>query len=204
MDSLTRREADFLRAVRDHIAEHQIAPTREELRRALRWKSVSTVTLYLKRLVDKGRLHVIPHSSRGIRLLDERPESGDIPIVGRVTAGTPLLSEKNLEATVPAATAATLFRTKPDFFLRVQGESMAGAEIHDGDLVAVRKACDARNGDIVVASVDGEATLKRLSRDNGHFALVPEHPDYQPIQLRGERFEIQGIVIGSLRPDSPR
>ena len=143
------------------------------------WKSLSTVQHYLNRLRQKGAIHFLRGAARSIRVLAPARPADRIPIIGRIAAGSPLLSDENIENTVPADAVVPLFRARPDFFLRVQGESMSGAGIRDGDLVAVRKAADARNGDIVVACVDGEATLKRLLRNNGHLALVPEHPDHE-------------------------
>ena len=153
------------------------------------WKSLSTVQYFLSRLRDKGA--VTGRSARSIRVLVDPVLPPDaVPTIGRVAAGAPLLSDEHIEATAPADTVMALFRTRPDFFLRVEGESMAGAGIRDGDLVAVRKACDAHDGQIVVACVDGKATLKRLRRDNGHLALVPENSDFDTIVVTDDRFDV--------------
>ena len=203
MPQLTPRESRLLEVIGEHLERTGFPPTRAELRTAMGWKSLSTVQHYLNRLRKKGSIHFVRGAARSIRLLAPVRAADRIPIVGRIAAGSPLLSDENIENTVPADAVVPLFRTRPDFFLRVQGESMSGAGIRDGDLVAVRKAADARNGDIVVACMDGEATLKRLLRNNGHLALVPEHPDHEPIPISGERFEIRGIVVGSLHDRCP-
>ena len=201
MPDLTRREAQLRDAIADHVRRTGGPPSRAELRAAMGWKSVSTVQYFIDRLRAKGVVTLAGRdkSARNLRLVDEAGPADSIPLIGRIAAGVPLLSDENVEATVPGEAARRLFRTPPDYFLRVQGDSMAGAGIRDGDLVAVRKAADAVDGQIVVACVDGEATLKRLHRDNGHVALIPENPDHEPIMATGEPFEIRGVVVGSLR-----
>ena len=201
MPVLTRRESQFRDAIADHVRRTGGPPSRAELRAAMGWKSVSTVQYYIDRLRAKGVVTLAgkDKSARNLRLVDEARPADSIPLIGQIAAGVPLLSDENVEATIPAAAARRLFCTPPDYFLRVQGDSMAGAGIHDGDLVAVRKASDAVDGQIVVACLDGEATLKRLRRGNGHVALMPENPDHEPVMITGERFEIRGIVVGTLR-----
>ena len=197
MPELTRREAELREAIAEHILRTGGAPSRAELQAAMGWKSLSTVQYFINRLRAKGVVTLAGEgkSARNVRLVE--PPSASVPVIGRVAAGVPLLADENIEARIPVEAARALFGTAPDFFLRVQGDSMSGAGIRDGDLVAVRKAADARNGDIVVACVDGEATLKRLLRNNGHLALLPEHPGYAPIPVADGRFEIRGIVIGT-------
>ena len=199
MGDLSRREADFMAAVRNHLAVHGIAPTRDELRKALGWKSVSTVTLYLKRLVDKGHLQVVPRSSRGIRIVGTSLTDERIPVILRVALGMPLLSDDNVEHTISAEAVVALLRTRPDFFLRIQGESAAEVELHDGDLVAVREASDACDGELVVACVDGEAAIRLVRLDNGRITLAPGSPGGQAGQLSDEELDIRGVVIASVR-----
>lgn len=200
MSDLTRRESDFMLAVRDHFARHEVAPTREELRQALGWKSVSTVTLYLKRLIAKGHLQVVPRSSRGIRIVEASHTEDHVPVLRRVTPDHSLLSDDLVERTISAEAAVAIFRTRPDFFLRIQGESAAGIGLHDGDMVAVREASDAREGELVVAYLDGQATTTVLLRlDKGHFTPVSESPGYDAVRLRHGQLDIRGVVIASVR-----
>ena len=199
MGDLTRRESDFLSAIRDHVATDGIAPTREELRQALGWKSVSTVTLYLKRLVAKGRLEVVPRSSRGIRIAKALDSDGRVPIVRRVLPDTSLRSDENVERTISAEAAVAIFGTQPDFCLRIQRESAAGSGLQDGDLVAVRKASDAHVGEMVVASVDGKVTIGRARLANGRITLAVGSQGNAPAGLNDEGPDIKGVVIASVR-----
>ena len=199
MGELTRREKDFLSAIRAHFASHGCAPTREELRKMLGWKSVNTVTLYLKRLVAKGRLQVVPRSSRGIRIVDDSLTEERVPILRRVAPGVPLISEDQLEHTIPAESVIALFRTRPDFFLRIQGESAAEIGLHDGDLVAVREASDAHEGEMVVAYVDSQAAIKILQLDKGRITPMSKSSGGNAVQLKDEQLDIRGVVIASLR-----
>ena len=199
MGDLTRRESDFMSAVQDHIAADGIAPTREELRRALGWKSVSTVTLYLKRLVAKGRLVVVPRSSRGIRIVDASHSDDRVPIVRRVLPDTSLRSDDNVERTVSAEAAVAIFGARPDFCLRIQGESASGAGLHDGDLVAVRKTRDAHGGEMVVVSVDGNVAIGQARLVNGRITLAVGSQGAAPGGLSDEGLDIKGVVIASVR-----
>ena len=197
--ALTRRETAVRNAIADHIRLTGFPPTRDELRAALGWKSASTVQYFLKRLREKGVLEVIDGAARGLRLADPGMAGGAVPILGRIVAGEPTGGDAHVEASIPAAAAGALFRWRPDYFLRVRDDAMRGAGIDDGDLVAVRTADDARHGQIVVACVDGEDTVRRLQRDNGQVALVAERPGADTVPAVGDGFEIRGIVVGSLR-----
>ena len=196
--ALTRRETAVRNAIADHVRRTGFPPTRDELRADLGWKSASTVQYFLKRLREKGVLEVIDGAARGLRLAEPERPAGAVPILGRIAAGEPTGADAHVEASIPGAAAGTLFRWRPDYFLRVRDDSMRGAGIDDGDLVAVRTAEDARDGQIVVACVDGEATVRRLRRNNGRVALVAEHPGGGAIPAGGSGFEIRGIVVGSL------
>ena len=153
---------------------------------------------FLKRLREKGVLKVIDGAARGLRLTGPEHPAGAVPILGRIVAVEPTGADAHVEASIPGAAAGALFRWRPDYFLRVRDDAMRGAGIDNGDLVAVRTADDARHGQIVVACVDGEATVRRLQRDNGRVALVAEHPDRDAVPAGGDGFKIRGIVVGSL------
>lgn len=197
--ALTRRETAVRNAIADHVRRTGLPPTRDELRGALGWKSASTAQYYLKRLREKGVLEVIDGAARGLRLAGPERPAGAVPILGRIVAGEPTGADAHVEASIPAAAAGALFRWRPDYFLRVRDDAMRAAGINDGDLVAVREAEDAQHGQIVVACVDGEATVRRLQRGNGHITLVAESPDRDAIPTERDGFEIRGIVVGSLR-----
>ena len=201
--ALTPRETAVRNAIADHVRRTGFPPTRDELRAVMGWKSASTVQYFVGRLREKGALEIIDGAARGLRLAGPPRPASAIPILGRIIAGAALGGDKDVdkdvEASIPAAAAGALFRWRPDYFLRVRDDSMRGAGIDDGDLVAVREAEDARDGQIVVACVDGEATVRRLQRGNGHVTLVAESPDRDAIPVECDGFEIRGIVVGSLR-----
>ena len=199
MGDLTRREEDFLAAIRAHFASHGCAPTREELRIALGWKSVNSVTFYLQNLVAKGRLQVAPRRSRGIRIVDDSRTAERVPILRHLEPDEPSGSDHHVEYTIPAEWVVALFRTRPDFFLRIQGASAAEIGLHDGDLVAVCDTSDARNGEIVVAYVDNEAALKVMRLDKGRFTPVSGSHGADVAELKDEQLDIRGVVIASLR-----
>ena len=196
--ALTPRETAVRNAIADDIRATGLPPTREELRATMGWKSLATVQYFVGRLRKKGVIEVIDGAARGLRLVNPPRPTGAIPILGRIVAGEPTGSDEHVEASIPAAAAGALFRWRPDYFLRVQDDSMSGAGIDDGDLVAVRQAEDARHREIVVALVDGEAAVRRLQRDTGHVALVAEHRDGDAVRVEGDGFEIRGVVVGSL------
>ena len=164
-------------------------------------QSLGTVQYFLNRLASKGAIELV-HGDSPDRQPRRSPSAiGDIPILGRIAADSELLADENMniEDTVSASTAFALFRIQTDYLLRVPDDSMAGSGIHAGDLVAVQKATDARHGSLIVASVAGEITLRRLHRDNGRTVLVPDNPDFQRGPPGDELFRIEGIVVGSLR-----
>jgi repressor LexA len=139
----------------------------------------------------------LPGASRGIRLVDA-PGTG-LPVVGRVAAGAPILAEESIEDHV--SIDLRLFRPQADYLLRVHGMSMRDAGIHDGDLLAVHRTPEAENGQIVVARLDGEVTVKRFQRDGDLISLLPENPDFEPITIDPGIWDfcIEGIVVGSIR-----
>ncbi|GAB5449970.1 MAG: transcriptional repressor LexA [Halioglobus sp.] len=197
MEKLTARQQQVLDIVRQHIDDTGYPPTRADIARELGFKSANAAEEHLKALARKGAIEMIAGASRGIRL----PESSGIPIVGRVAAGNPILAQEHIEdyCDLPAS----FFKPRADYFLTVQGDSMVDVGIFDGDLLAVHSTPTAHNGDIVVARIDDEVTVKRLrrGREKSRLQLLPENPDYEPIEvnLREQEFAIEGLSVGVLR-----
>ena len=197
MDKLTSRQQQVLDLVRRHIDETGYPPTRADIARELGFKSANAAEEHLKALARKGAIEMIAGASRGIRL----PDSAGIPIVGRVAAGDPVLAEQNIEdyCDLPP----TFFKPSADYFLVVKGDSMMGVGILDGDLLAVHSTPVANNGDIVVARIEEDVTVKRLHKTSQKhlLELLPENADYEPIKvdLREQAFAIEGISVGILR-----
>ena len=197
MNTLTARQAQVLDLIKQHIALTGYPPTRADIAAELGFKSPNAAEEHLKALARKGAIEMIPGTSRGIRL----PDDAGLPVVGRVAAGQPILAEEHIEDRV--ALPATFFRPSADYLLRVHGDSMIDAGILDGDLLAVHKTTDVSNGQIVVARIEDEVTVKRLqrSRQKHKLSLLPENDDYDPIDvdLRHQAFAIEGLSVGVLR-----
>jgi repressor LexA len=197
MERLTNRQQQVLDLVRDHVDQTGYPPTRAEISRQLGFKSANAAEEHLKALARKGAIEIVPGASRGIRL----PQSTGIPIVGRVAAGNPVLAQEHIEdyCEIPA----NFFKPRADFFLRVQGDSMIDIGLFDGDLLAVHSTPVANEGDIVVARIDDEVTVKRLhkKREKHLLELLPENEDYSPIpvNLREQEFAIEGLSVGVIR-----
>jgi len=197
MEKLTSRQQQVLDLVRRHIDETGYPPTRADIARELGFKSANAAEEHLKALARKGAIEMIAGASRGIRL----PDSAGIPIVGRVAAGDPVLAEQNIEdyCNLPPS----FFKPPADYFLVVQGDSMMEVGILDGDLLAVHSTPVANNGDIVVARIEEDVTVKRLHKTGQKhlIELLPENTDYEPIKvdLREQSFAIEGISVGILR-----
>ena len=196
MDSLTRRQAEVLDVIRSHIADSGYPPTRADIAAELGFKSANAAEEHLKALARKGAIKVIPGTSRGIRLAG----GNGLPIIGRVAAGSPLLAVEHIEDTCDVP--PSLFSPRADFLLRVRGDSMVGAGILDGDLLAVHKTSEARDGQIVVARIEDEVTVKRLRRTRrDQVLLLPENDDYDPIKvdLKRQELVIEGLSVGVIR-----
>ena len=197
MNNLTARQAQVLDIVRRHIVETGYPPTRADIANELGFKSPNAAEEHLRALARKGAIEMVPGTSRGIRL----PEEQGLPVIGRVAAGSPILAEAHIEDRVDLP--ADFFRPRADFLLRVKGDSMTGAGILDGDLLAVHKTPEAHNGQIVVARVDEDVTVKRFqrTRNRARISLLPENDDYAPIEvdLREREFAIEGLSVGILR-----
>jgi repressor LexA len=197
MEKLTNRQQQVLDIVRQHIDQTGYPPTRADIAKELGFKSANAAEEHLKALARKGAIEMIPGASRGIRL----PQTMGIPIIGRVAAGNPVLADEHIEdyCDLPPS----FFNPAADYFLRVTGDSMMDVGIFDGDLLAVHSTNLANNGDIVVARIDDEVTVKRLHKTTQKhmLELLPENADYEPIKvdLRECEFEIEGLSVGVLR-----
>lgn len=197
MIKLTARQSEVLDFIREHISQTGYPPTRADIANKLGFKSANASEEHLKALARKGAIEMIPGTSRGIKL----PEALGIPIVGRVAAGSPILAQEHIEdhCEIPAS----FFNPSADYMLIVKGDSMIECGIMDGDLLAVHKTNQVNNGDIVVARIEDEVTVKRFRRgEQGHqITLLPENCDYSPIDvdLRSEDFAIEGIGVGVIR-----
>ncbi len=197
MEKLTQRQQQVLDLIRRHIDDTGFPPTRADIARELGFKSPNAAEEHLKALARKGAIEMIPGTSRGIRL----PEETGLPVVGRVAAGSPILAAEHVEDRVSIAPG--FFRPRADFLLRVRGDSMCEIGIMDGDLLAVHKTPEAANGQIVVARVEDEVTVKRFqrTRQRNRVLLLPENANYQPIEvdLANQSFQIEGLSVGVIR-----
>jgi len=214
MRDLTARQQEILTLIRHHIANTGFPPTRAEIATALGFRSANAAEEHLKALARKGVIELTSGASRGIRLkllphMDpDREVAGmgsavqvafSLPLVGRVAAGSPILAQEHVEASF--AVDPNLFRERPDYLLKVRGMSMRDAGILEGDLLAVRQSSEARNGQVVVARVDGGVTVKRLMRRGNVIELLPENPEFEPIVVdaRSPDFALEGIGVGLVR-----
>jgi repressor LexA len=197
---LTPRQQEVLDLIRRYSEETGYPPTRADIARELGFRSANAAEEHLKALARKGAIEMIAGASRGIRIIEEEQPQG-IPIVGRVAAGNPILAQEHIEDY--CALAADFFHPAADYFLRVKGDSMIDVGIFEDDLLAVHRTPDAQNGQIVVARIDEEVTVKRLQRTRSkhQLLLLPENPRYSPIEvdLREQEFAIEGISVGVLR-----
>lgn len=210
MRPLTARQQEILSLIKQHISDTGFPPTRVEIAKALGFKSPNAAEEHLKALARKGVIELTSGASRGIRLnmmTDDTQQSGasavqiamSLPLVGRVAAGSPILAQEHVEAHY--ALDPNLFSDTPDYLLKVRGMSMRDAGILDGDLLAIKRTREARNGQIVVARVGDDVTVKRWRRQGNQIELLPENPDYQPIVLdtRRDEFALEGLAVGLLR-----
>jgi repressor LexA len=205
MSNLTKRQKQILDFIIKNINSYGFPPSTSEIQENFSFKSPNSVQDHLAALERKGYISRHPHKSRGIELLictNTKQENGngnttEIPIVGRVAAGSPILAQENIEGTL--AVDKSIIRNPNNVFaLRVKGDSMIDDHILDGDLVIVKSQATAENGDIVVGIIDNEATVKRFYRKNNYIELRPSNPKYKPLILK-EDFRINGKVIGLLR-----
>lgn len=198
MEKLTARQQEVLELVRAYIADSGYPPTRADIARELGFRSPNAAEEHLKALDRKGAIEMIPGTSRGIRLPAPEPEG--LPVVGQVAAGAPILAAEHIEETCEIA--PEMFRPAADFLLRVRGDSMIDVGILDGDLLAVHKTPTARSGEIIVARIEDEVTVKRLRRKSKRrLLLIAENADYEPIEvdLATQEFAVEGLSVGVLR-----
>ncbi|OEE77577.1 transcriptional repressor LexA [Vibrio ordalii] len=202
MKPLTPRQQQVFDLIRSKIDETGMPPTRAEIARELGFRSANAAEEHLKALARKQAIEIIPGASRGLRILLEavnEPEDLGLPLIGRVAAGEPILAQEHVEAHYQVD--PTMFRPQADFLLRVQGESMKDIGIMDGDLLAVHKTQDVRNGQVVVARVEDDVTVKRLERKGSTVLLHAENEAFSPIEvdLKSQQLTIEGVAVGIIR-----
>ena len=195
MKELTPRQAEILQLIRDTIAETGFPPTRAEIARMLDFASPNAAEEHLRALERKGVIEILDGTARGLRL----KEAAGLPLVGRVAAGSPILAEEHVIGRY--AVDPHLFRPRADYLLKVRGMSMRDAGILDGDILVVHKTEEARSGQVVVARLHDEVTVKRLRRRGATVELLPENPDFKPIVVdtRAALFAIEGVAVGVIR-----
>lgn len=212
MLKLTARQEQILKLIRDAIENTGFPPTRAEIASELGFRSANAAEEHLQALARKGAIDISPGTSRGIRLRDGPHTSGrqlalphpalmqlSLPLIGRVAAGSPILAQEHIESNYSVDPA--LFSDKPDYLLKVRGMSMRDAGILDGDLLAVKKTDQARNGQIVVARLGDDVTVKRYRKTGAVIELLPENPEFNVIKVTGEEvnFALEGLAVGLLR-----
>ena len=195
MDTLTPRQAEILKLIERYTEKSGYPPTRNEICQAMGFRSPNAAEEHLKALARKGVIEMIPGASRGIRL---KQEPG-VPVVGRVAAGSPILAAEHIEARYQLDPG--LFTPSADYLLKVRGLSMRDAGILEGDLLAVHRTTEFRSGQIVVARLHDEVTVKRIRRNRDKVELIPENPAFatRVVDLKREALEIEGIAVGVIR-----
>ena len=213
---LTDRQQQILDLVQSAIERTGAPPTRAEIANELGFKSANAAEEHLQALARKGVIELIGGTSRGIRLQSDTLRALNeargkqfslplpslaqlsLPLVGRVAAGSPILAQEHIDRSF--LMEASMFARRPDYLLKVRGMSMRDAGIMDGDLLAVQKVHEAKNGQIIVARLGDEVTVKRFKRSRGAIELLPENPDFKPIVVGPEdAFEIEGLAVGLIR-----
>jgi repressor LexA len=200
MRPLTNRQAQILELIKVFIKDTGMPPTRAEIAQTLGFKSANAAEEHLKALAKKGVIKMKPGASRGIQLIEEdEPEQLGLPLIGRVAAGEPILAQQHVES--HCKIDPLMFKPAADFLLRVNGMSMRDIGIMDGDLLAVHRTQVAENGQVVVARVDDDVTVKRLEKAGRKVLLHAENKDFSPIEvdLENESFNIEGLAVGVIR-----
>ncbi len=213
---LTARQQQILELIKSAITQTGAPPTRAEIATEMGFRSANAAEEHLQALARKGVIELVSGTSRGIRLKSDTLRSLNesrmkqfslplqsltqlaLPLIGRVAAGSPILAQEHVQQTYHFE--SSLFQLQPDYLLKVRGMSMQGVGIMDGDLLAVKQAKEARNGQIVVARLGDEVTVKRFRRTKDLIELLPENPDFQTIVVQpGEPFELEGLAVGLIR-----
>jgi repressor LexA len=218
MLKLTARQEQILNLIKEAIDNTGFPPTRAEIAQELGFRSANAAEEHLQALARKGAIEISPGTSRGIRLVGAAADTArtpaglaqlaammpppnlmSLPLVGRVAAGSPILAQEHVEATYSVDPA--MFSSKPDFLLKVRGWSMRDAGICDGDYLAVKKVDSAKNGQIVVARIGEEVTVKRYRKTGATIELLPENPDFSVITVdpQSDEFALEGLAVGLLR-----
>ncbi|WP_133543288.1 transcriptional repressor LexA [Mesocricetibacter intestinalis] len=201
--ALTARQQEVFDFLKHHIETTGMPPTRAEISRELGFRSPNAAEEHLKALARKGVIEILSGTSRGIRLLvdnEEEQEEEGLPLIGRVAAGEPILAEQHIEGSYKID--ANMFKPQADFLLKVSGQSMKNIGILDGDLLAVHSTKDVRNGQVIVARIEDEVTVKRLERKGHIIYLHAENEEFEPIVVNlneQPHFEIEGIAVGIIR-----
>jgi repressor LexA len=214
MTKLTARQQEVFDLIRRAIERTGFPPTRAEIAAELGFSSANSAEEHLRALARKGVIELAAGASRGIRLLlaaqDDTPHQFtlphaslmqlSLPLIGRVAAGSPILAQEHISHHYACDPA--LFSSKPDYLLKVRGLSMRDAGIFDGDLLAVQKKSEAKDGQIIVARLGDDVTVKRLKRRPNGIELIAENPDYENIfvQAGSAEFALEGIAVGLIRP----
>jgi repressor LexA len=214
---LTARQQQVLELIQSAIERSGAPPTRAEIAAELGFRSANAAEEHLQALARKGVIELVGGTSRGIRLQSDTLRSLNqlrnkqfalplpslqqlmLPLVGRVAAGSPILAQEHIDQTY--SVEASMFLRRPDYLLRVRGMSMRDAGILDGDLLAVQRAKEAKNGQIVVARLGDDVTVKRFRRVRGTIELIPENPEFQTIVVVPDSgdFELEGLAVGLIR-----
>ncbi len=200
---LTQRQQDVLNLVRLHINDTGMPPTRSEIAKSLGFKSANAAEQHLRALAKKGAIEMIAGTSRGIRIIQQESDTPSkekgLPVVGDVAAGSPILAIEHVDQHIPIQ--ADFFHPAASYLLKVHGMSMKDIGILDEDLLAVHQTKQVKNGDVVVARIGDEVTVKRFFQEQHNVTLKAENSDFSPIKvdLRHEDFEIEGIAVGVIR-----
>ena len=201
MQKLTARQQQILSFIKDYVDAHGYPPTRADIAREIGFKSPNAAEDHLRALARKGAIEMIPGASRGIRLpVDTLAAAEDrLPLIGQVAAGAPILALENIED--HCRVDPEFFHPRADYLLRVKGMSMKDIGIFDGDLLAVHRTTEARNGQVVVARIDDEVTVKRFMKKGRKVSLIAENPEFSPIEidLAEQDLIIEGLSVGVIR-----
>lgn len=196
---LTNRQQQIFDLIKDNIQDTGMPPTRAEIAAFFGFKSANAAEEHLKALAKKGYIEMLPGTSRGIRLAEQFIAAEGLPLIGRVAAGEPILAAEHVEEHYQMS--GNLFHPAADYLLRVNGESMKDIGILDGDLLAVHQTTDVQNGQVIVARVENDVTVKRFKRDGNIVYLHAENEGFEPIKvdLTCQEFNIEGLAVGVIR-----